>query len=270
MSAGGGAAISRMPGNICSKTAKKKNWNGEVDVLRVGGLCLNGSYHVIYGRLLRIISNRMIEGMEVLTKPQVNQNGTYAPEKPGGGKYWWILFFIAAGIIVASRVIKENPALKIEVPGDRELFDKLPDHAKKAFTEKYGQPDDDDRECELYYLIARSTMKRPCVKCPVWCMDPEKIQILVSKGQIYYIGKTCQKQGKRKKEHQKIIDALDLDYKGIKRGTEGYITTQEQLHLKTYFTRSEAIKEGCRLFLPPGNSVGVSQRDWRKLLKELR
>ncbi|MCB0580994.1 MAG: hypothetical protein KDD10_17000 [Phaeodactylibacter sp.] len=36
----------------------------------------------------------MIEGMEVLTKPQVNQNGTYKPGKPRGGKYWWMLFFI--------------------------------------------------------------------------------------------------------------------------------------------------------------------------------
>ena len=52
--------------------------------------------------------------------------------------------------------------------------------------------------------------------------------------------------------------------------TEGYITTAEQLHLKTYFTRPEAIKEGCRLFLPPGNSAGMPQQDWRKLLKELQ
>lgn len=100
-------------------------------------------------------------------------------------------------------------------------------------------------------------------------MDPEKMQILVSKSQIYYIGKTCRKQGEREKEHKQIRDALNLEYEWIQRGTEGYITTQEQLHLKTYFTREEAIKEGCHLFLPPGNTIGVSQQDWKKLLKEL-
>ena len=61
-----------------------------------------------------------------------------------------------------------------------------------------------------------------------------------------------------------------LEYEWIKRGTEGYITTQEQLHLKTYFTRLEARKEGCHLFLPPGNSVGMPQDDWRKILEELQ
>ena len=121
-----------------------------------------------------------------------------------------------------------------------------------------------------HYLEANSTMKRPCAKCPIWCMDPGKTQILVSEGEIYYIGKTCRKGGKRKKEHKRIIDALNLEYERIKRGTEGYITTAEQLHLKTYFTRLEAQKEGCHLFLPPGNTIGMSQQDWKKLLEELK
>lgn len=213
---------------------------------------------------------RIIGGSKALEKPDgtFNRNGTYKAGKPGGGRYLWIILFVAAAIIVATQVKKENPDLYI--PSDQELFEKLPDDAKEAFKEKYGQPDEDDRECELYYLIANSTMNRPCAKCPVWCMDPGKTQILVSKGQIYYIGKTCRKRGEREREHGQIIDALKLDYEWIKRGTEGYITTQEQLHLKTYFTRPESIKEGCRLFLPPGNSAGMPLQDWRKLLKELQ
>ena len=101
-------------------------------------------------------------------------------------------------------------------------------------------------------------------------MDPEKAQILVLKDQIYYIGKTCRDQGERENEHKRTIDALNLEYHWIKRGTEGYITTAEQLHLKTYFSRPEAVKEGCHLFLPPGNAVGVSHENWRKLLEELK
>ncbi|MCB0593226.1 MAG: hypothetical protein H6557_17415 [Lewinellaceae bacterium] len=209
-------------------------------------------------------------GSEVLEKPKgtFNRTGTFKPGRPGGGGYLWMLFFIMAGAIIVSQVKKKPPELNI--PGNDELFEKLPDNAKEAFKEKYGQPDEDDRECELYYLLARSTMKRPCAKCPVWCMDPGKTQILVSKGEIYYIGKTCRKGDKREKEHKQIRDALKLDYKRIKRGTEGYITKTEQLHLKTYFTRDEAIKEGCHLFLPPGNSVGMPQKEWRKLLEELQ
>ena len=211
---------------------------------------------------------KIAETREAPQIPGFGQGGTREYGAPGGGGYFWILFFIAAAIIVATQVKKENPELN--VLSDQELFDKLPDDAKEAFKEKYGQPDEDDRECELYYLLAKSTMKRPCAKCPVWCMDAGKTQILVSKGQIYYIGKTCRKRGEREKEHGQIRDALNLDYEWIKRGTEGYITTQEQLHLKTYFTKDEAIKEGCHLFLPPGNSVGMPQQDWRKLLKELQ
>ena len=206
--------------------------------------------------------------IKFLEKPKniPDQSCARKPGKSGDGKYWWILFFIAASVFIASQIKKEEPGLGI--PTDKELFERLPDNAKKTFTEKYGQPDDDDQECELYYLVAKSTMKRPCVKCPIWCLDPGKTQILVSKGEIYYIGKTCRRGGKRKKEHKRITDALNLDYHRIKRGTEGYITTAEQLHLKTYFTRGEAIKEGCRLFLPPGNTVGMSHQDWKKLLEE--
>ena len=209
-------------------------------------------------------------GSEVLVKPKgtFGRSGAFNPGPPRGGGYWWIVFFAATAIIVATQAKKENPGRNVS--SDQELFDKLPDDAKEAFIERYGQPDEDDRECELYYLIANSTMKRPCAKCPVWCMDPEKIQILVSKGQIYYIGKTCRKRGEREREHKQIKDELDLEYEWIKRGTEGYITTQEQLHLKTYFTRLEARKEGCHLFLPPGNSVGMPQDDWRKMLEELQ
>ncbi len=214
------------------------------------------------------MKHKITEAREAPQMPGFDQGSTREYGAPGGGGYFWILFFIAATIIVATQVKKENPELN--VLSDQELFDKLSDDAKEEFKEKYGQPDEDDRECELYYLLAKSTMKRPCAKCPVWCMDPGKTQILVSKGQIYYIGKTCRKRGEREKEHGQIRDALNLDYEWIKRGTEGYITTQEQLHLKTYFTRPEAIKEGCRLFLPPGNSVGMPQQDWRKMLNELQ
>jgi hypothetical protein len=160
--------------------------------------------------------------------------------KPEPGKFWWVFLFIAAGIIIATQLKKENPELNI--PGDEELFETLPDHAKEDFQEKYGRPNDDDRECELYYLLANTTMKRPCAKCPVWCLDSGKKQILVLKGQIYYIGKTCRDQGERENEHKRTIDALNLEYHWIKRGTEGYITTAEQLHLKTYFSRPEAVK----------------------------
>ena len=200
--------------------------------------------------------------------PTFGHGGARGYGAPGGGGYLWVIFLVAAAIIIATQVKKKPSGLNI--PGNDELFEKLPDNAKEAFTEKYGQPDDDDRECELYYLLAKSSMKRPCAKCPVWCMDPGKTQILVSEGEIYYIGKTCRKRGEREKEHGQIIDALNLDYRWIKRGTEGYITTAEQLHLKTYFTKDEAIKEGCHLFLPPGNSIGMSQADWRKLLEELQ
>lgn len=213
---------------------------------------------------------KIIGGSEVLEQPKgtFDRSGAFKPGKPGGGGYLWILFFVAAAMIIASQVKKESPG--VITPGNNELFEKLPDKAKESFKEKYGQPDGDDSECELYYLVANSTMKRPCIKCPIWCMDPEKIQILVSKDHIYYIGKTCREQGKRKKEHEPTTNALDLEYQWVLRGTEGYITKSEQLHLKTYFTKGEAVKEGCHLFLPPGNAIGMSQKDWKRLLKELQ
>ncbi|MCO6491885.1 MAG: hypothetical protein J5I98_25945 [Phaeodactylibacter sp.] len=214
------------------------------------------------------MKHKITGAREAPQMPGFDQDSIREYGVPGGGGYFWILFFIAAAIIVATQVKKETSDLNI--PSNDELFEKLPDDAKEAFKEKYGQPDEDDSECELYYLLAKSTMKRPCAKCPVWCMDPGKTQILVSEGEIYYIGKTCRKEGKREKEHKRIRHALNLDYKRIKRGTEGYITKTEQLHLKTYFTKEEAIKEGCRLFLPPGNTIGMSQQDWKKLLEELQ
>ena len=200
-------------------------------------------------------------------KWEFGKNDSYESRSPGNKIFWWILFFIAASVTIAALAKKENPA--IDRPSDEELFERLPDNARKTFTEKYGQPDDDDRKCELYYLVAKSGMARPCIKCPIWCGDLTKTKIFVSAGQVYYIGKTCRGQGKRENEHRQLINALNLEYQGIKRGTEGYITTQEQLHLKTYFTRPEAIKEGCRLFLPPGNTIGMSQQEWKELLKEL-
>lgn len=180
--------------------------------------------------------------------------------------YEWILFLIAIIAIIFS-LKKENPDVK--VLGDDELFEQLSDEAKEDFKEKYGSPDKDDRACELYYLLANSSAKRPCVKCPVWCLDDKKNQILVLKDQVYYIGKTCRQDGNREKEHLKMMQAFNLRYQWVKRGKEGYITTVEQLHLKSYYTRAEALKEGCRLFLPPGNSVGLSQTEWKKLTEEL-
>jgi hypothetical protein len=189
-------------------------------------------------------------------------------EKPGGWQFWWLLLLIVEGITIVVQFKKENPELNL--PGDEELFETLPEHAKETFKERYGRPNVDDRECELYYLLANTTMERPCVKCPVWCSEPEKIQVLVLKDQIYYIGKTCRQEGEREKEHTTMMTAFNLRYQWIKKGTEGYISTAEQLHLKTYYTRPEAVKEGCHLFLPPGNTVGMSLEDWRKLVKELK
>jgi hypothetical protein len=228
------------------------------------------SYKIRIKQKPMIWQHKIIGDIECSKKPNYafGKSGTHKSGKSGDEKYWWIIFVIATSIIIASQVKKEQRDL--DIPTDKELFERLPEDAKKAFTEKYGQPDDDDRRCELYYLVANSTMKRPCIKCPVWCMDIGKTLILVSEGEIYYIGKTCRRGGKREKEHKRITDALNLDYHRIKRGTEGYITTAEQLHLKTYFTRFEARKEGCHLFLPPGNTVGMSQQDWKKLLEELK
>ncbi len=191
--------------------------------------------------------------------------------KPPGGpkpKIIWVILSLLVAVGVFFAVKKErNP--KFDTPKERELFDDLPEKTKQIFIEKYGQPDEDDRECYLYYLVANSTMKRPCFKCPIWCSAPGKLQILVSAGDIFYIGKTCRKEGDRENEHQYIVDALDLTYEWILKGSEGYITTQEQLHLKSYFMRAEAEKEGCLLFLPPGNKTGMSKANWKKLLKEL-
>ncbi len=91
-------------------------------------------------------------GSEVLEKPKgtSGRSGAFKSEPPGGGGYWWIVFFVAAAIIVATQAKKENPGLNVS--SDQELFDKLPDDAKEAFIERYGQPDEDDIECELYYL----------------------------------------------------------------------------------------------------------------------
>lgn len=108
------------------------------------------------------------------------------------------------------------------------------------------------------------------MKCPVWCSGPEKNLILVLKNEIYYIGKTCRQEGEREKEHRQMMNTWDLEYQWIKRGTEGYITTAEQLHLKTYFSRPEAVKEDCHLFLPPGNVAGMSRENWRELLEKLK
>lgn len=186
-------------------------------------------------------------------------------EKPGGGQRWWILLLIVIGTTIVVQLKKDNPELNTS--SDEELFETLPEHAKDTFKERYGRPNDDDRECELYYLLANTTMRRPCVKCPIWCLDTEKMQVLVLKDQIYYIGKTCRQEGEREKEHTALMTALNLRYQWIKKGTEGYISTAEQLHLKTYYTRPEAIKEGCHLFLPPGNAIGMSREDWKKLLQ---
>lgn len=148
---------------------------------------------------------------------------------------------------------------------EQELFKMLPEKLQEDFKARYGRPDQDDSECELYYLTAKSSSPRPCVKCPVWCNDPAKKFIYLNRGEIYYIGKTCRKRGIRAKEHLPNLEFLDLQYVWINRGTEGYITTQEQLHLKTYYLRNEALKENCRLYLPPGNSIGISKADWRLL-----
>jgi hypothetical protein len=137
--------------------------------------------------------------------------------KPSGNprpKIIWglLLVLIAVGIYFA---VKRESNPKLNVPKDRELFDDLPEQAKEAFIKKYGQPDDDDRECYLYYLVANSTMKRPCFKCPIWCADLSKLQILVSEEEVYYIGKTCRKEGDRENEHQQIINNLDLEYEWV-------------------------------------------------------
>ena len=191
-----------------------------------------------------------------------NSNGLRNPKV-----IWFLLLIIiSTGIYYAIKRTK-NP--RATVPNVRKLFDDLPEQAKQDFIKKYGQPDDDDRKCYLYYLIAKSTVKRPCYKCPIWCADLSKLQILVLEEQVYYIGKTCRKEGDRENEHRSISKALDLDYIWITSGSEGYITTQEQLHLKTYYLKPEAKKEGCQLFLPPGNKVGMSKADWKNLLKEL-
>ncbi len=188
--------------------------------------------------------------------------------KPRPKIIWFLLLaLISMGIYFA---VKRRTNPEFDIPKERALFEELPEQAKQAFIKKYGQPDDDDRECYLYYLVANSTMKRPCFKCPIWCADLNKLQILVSEEQVYYIGKTCREEGNRENEHQQIINGLDLEYEWVSSGSEGYITTQEQLHLKTYYLRPESKKEGCQLFLPPGNKMGMSTADWKKLLKELK
>ena len=178
-----------------------------------------------------------------------------------------LVMLLGLGLFFAFKKQK-NPI--IEGPSNSDLYESLPDAAKKDFVRKYGHPDEDDTDCELYYLIAVTTRPRPCYKCPIWCLNPAKTQILVSTNEIYYIGKTCRQGDERKKEHQEISKALDLRYEWVLRGSEAYITKQEKLHLKSYFSRHEAEKEGCTLFLPPGNTIGMSQADWKKLLKELK
>jgi hypothetical protein len=78
--------------------------------------------------------------------------------KPGGGQLWWILLLMVTGTTIVVQLKKENPELKL--PGDEELFEKLPEQAKDTFKERYGRPDVDDRECELYYLLANTTSER--------------------------------------------------------------------------------------------------------------
>ncbi|MCB9296732.1 MAG: hypothetical protein H6559_26985 [Lewinellaceae bacterium] len=60
--------------------------------------------------------------------PKFDQGDTRGYRMPGGGGYMWMLFLVAAVIIVATQIKKENP--RLEVPNDQELFEKLPDNGK--------------------------------------------------------------------------------------------------------------------------------------------
>ena len=70
--------------------------------------------------------------------PTFGHGGARGYGAPGGGGYLWVIFLVATAIIVATQVKKEPSGLNI--PGNDELFEKLPDNAKEAFKEKYGQP----------------------------------------------------------------------------------------------------------------------------------
>ncbi|MCO6475599.1 MAG: hypothetical protein J5I94_03205 [Phaeodactylibacter sp.] len=94
------------------------------------------------------MKHKITGAREAPQMPGFDQGSIREYGAPGGGGYFWILFFIAAAIIVATQIKKENPDLNVS--SGQELFDKLPDDAKEAFIERYGQPDDDDRECELF------------------------------------------------------------------------------------------------------------------------
>lgn len=93
---------------------------------------------------------RIIEDRDVLEKTAMTGK-TNAPEQPGGKSYLWLLFLgIIITITIATWTKKDKPDL--DVPDDRELFEKLSDHSKESFEEKYGKPDEDDRECETLTL----------------------------------------------------------------------------------------------------------------------
>ena len=69
--------------------------------------------------------------------------------KPSGNPKPKIIWGILLGLLIGGIYLmaKKERSVAFDDTNVMKLFDDLPEQAKEAFIKKYGQPDEDDRDC---------------------------------------------------------------------------------------------------------------------------